>query len=177
MKSIEGLYISERSLSMCNGGWVVEAIWGRGGHEAKSFFLSGALTQFYKKQRGFKQKYIYRVYKQLRQVCIFNSCTRPLSQIEYLALARINCYKSEHFPKTEANINVNMWYVYSTKQLPYSAAFITGFSSDSDWTTTQLELLGSPLAEALADSPHFIYIILGSLKLLFYLFNQAIGKT
>ena len=52
------------------------------------------------------QETVYRVCKSLRQVCIFNSCTRPLSQIEYLALARINCYKSEHFPKTEANINV-----------------------------------------------------------------------
>jgi hypothetical protein len=30
-------------------------------------------NQFYKKQRGLKQKYIYRVYKALkRQVCIFN---------------------------------------------------------------------------------------------------------
>jgi hypothetical protein len=141
---------------MCNGG--VEAIWW--GHEAKSFFLAGAWAQFYKKQRGLKQKYIYRVYKPLkRQVYIFNSYTQPLSQIEYLALARINCYKSEHFPKTEANINVNMWYV-SLAQSSFHIQLLSSLVSSSQKVdnTIRATVLGCPLAEA-AFFSHFIIIL------------------
>jgi hypothetical protein len=68
---------NERSLSMCNGGGGGGGGefggGGGGGHEAKSFFLAGTWAQFYKKQTGLKQKYIYRANKALKkQVCIVN---------------------------------------------------------------------------------------------------------
>ena len=104
------------------------------------------------------------------------SCTRPFSQIGYLALARINCYKSEYFLKTEAKINVNMRYV-SLAQSSFHTQLLSSLISSSEKVdnTIRATVLGCLLAEA-AFFSHFI-IILGSLKLLFHSLNKAIGKT
>ena len=85
-----------------------------------------------------------------------NSCSWPFFQIGYLALTRINCYKSEYFPKTEAKINVNMWYI-SLAQSSFHTQLLSSLVSSSEKVdnTIRATVLGCPLAEAAFFSFHY----------------------